>query len=167
MQAGTVIPQIPNNAVQCRAVGQNDLGALEYSGPWKLPTFKHGQHSNLQFWQANSRSNLFHNSKWDRLQNLNSAKPYDLCGSVVLVKALAAAFNRRSKPDRRSLPDRLSPCIRFCSSDRVSTLQRRSQPARLWRLDRLLSSPMGVPPIVFFYGYISLTGCKLQLSVFR
>ncbi len=167
MQAGTVVAQIPDNAAHRRAVGQNDLGALEYFGPWKSPTLKHGQHSNLQFWQANSRSNLFHNLKWDRLQSLNSAKPYDLCGSVVLVKALAAVFNRRSKPDRRSLPDRLSPCIRACSSDRVSTLQRRSRPARLSRLDRLPCSPMDASPIVTFYGYNSLTGCKLLLSVFR
>jgi len=49
MQAGTVIAQIPDNAVHRRAVGQNDLGALEYFGPWKSPTLKHGQHSNLQF----------------------------------------------------------------------------------------------------------------------
>jgi hypothetical protein len=160
MQAGTVIAQIPDNAVHRRAVGQNDLGALEYFGPWKSPTLKHGQHSNLQFWQANSRSNLFHNRKWDCLQSLNLAKPYDFCRSVLLVDA-TAVFNRRSEPNRRSLPDRLSPCIRFSSFDRVSTPRRRSWFARLWRLDRLLSSPMDAPPIAIFYRYNSLTGCKL------
>ncbi len=160
MQAGTVVAQIPDNAAHRRAVGQNDLGALEYFGPWKSPTLKHGQHSNLQFWQANSRSNLFHNRKWDCLQGLNLRKPYNLCGSVVSVGVLAAVFNRRSEPNRRSLPNRLSPCIRCSSFGRVSTPLRRSWLARLSKLDRLLSSPMDVPLIAIFYGYNSLMGCK-------
>jgi len=37
-----VIAQVPDNAVHRPAVGQNDLGALEYFGPWKSPTLKHG-----------------------------------------------------------------------------------------------------------------------------
>lgn len=111
--------------------------------------------------------NLFHNRKRDCLQSLNSWKPYDFCRSVLLVGVLAAVFSRRSKSDRRSLSDRLSPCIRLFSSGRVSTPRRRSLPARLSKLDRLLSSAMDVPPIAIFYGYNSLTGCKPQSSVFR
>ena len=58
--------------------------------------------------------------------------------------------DRRSKPDRRSLLDRLSPCDRFSSSDRISTARRRSLPARLLKLDRLLSSAIDVPPLAIF-----------------
>jgi len=57
---------------------------------------------------------------------------------------LARVFNRRSKPDRRSLFDRRSPCNRFFSFDRVSPLQRRSWPALLSKPDRIPSSVVDV-----------------------
>ena len=55
-QAGTVIARVPNKAVHRRAVGQNDLGALEYFGSRKLPTLKHCQYFRSTILATNSRS---------------------------------------------------------------------------------------------------------------
>jgi hypothetical protein len=71
LQTRTVIAQIADGTTDRRAPGQNDLGAFEYINPRKLPTLKHGQHSELQSWQTNFRPNLFHNRKRDRFQSPN------------------------------------------------------------------------------------------------
>ncbi len=64
MQAGTEIGQVADDTTDRRAAGHNELGSLEYFGPRKLPTLKHGQSSNLQFVGENHVSpNLLHNRK--------------------------------------------------------------------------------------------------------
>jgi hypothetical protein len=62
------------------------------------------------------------------------------------VVAAGAAFDRRSKPDLRSVVDRLSPTSLFSSSGRVSTRLRRSLPERRSRLNRLSSISMAISP---------------------
>ena len=125
LQAGTVIAQISHDTTHRRAVGRNDLGALEYLSSWKPPTIEHVS-TKPQFLQTISRPNLFQNRKWDGFQRVKLRQPYDFGRQLVVARALAAVSSRRSKPDRRSLPDRLSPWDRFSASDRVSTPQRRS-----------------------------------------
>jgi hypothetical protein len=61
---------------------------------------------------------------------------------------LCIGSDRRSKPDRRSVFERLSPCNRFFSSDRVSTPLRRSLPERLSVQVRLSSSLIDASPAV-------------------
>jgi hypothetical protein len=61
---------------------------------------------------------------------------------------LCIGSDRRSKPDRRSVFERLSPCNRFFSSDRVSTPLRRSLPERLSVPVRLSSSLIDASPAV-------------------
>ncbi len=75
---------------------------------------------------------------------------------------MAAVFNRRSRPDRRSLPDRLSPCNRFFFSDRVSAPRRRSRVARLSTPDRLLFFVIAAPLISTF---VSAFGKQVVKSV--
>jgi hypothetical protein len=60
---------------------------------------------------------------------------------------LCIGSDRRSKPDRRSVFERLSPCNRFFSSDRVSTPLRRSLPKRLSAPVRLSSSFIDASPL--------------------
>jgi hypothetical protein len=57
-----------------------------------------------------------------------------------------AALDRRSKPDLRSIVDRLSPTTRFSSSVRVSTVLRRSLPERRPTFDRRSSIVIAVSP---------------------
>jgi hypothetical protein len=65
-----------------------------------------------------------------------------------LFRSLCIGSDRRSKPDRRSVFERLSPCNRFFSSDRVSTPLRRSLPERLSVPVRLSSSLIDASPAV-------------------
>ena len=74
------------------------------------------------------------------------------------------ALDRRSKPDRRSLFDRRSPCSRFSSPDRESTPLRRSFSARLSKPDRRLSSAIAVPPVAIFVFALRKWFIKLHYS---
>jgi hypothetical protein len=56
--------------------------------------------------------------------------------------------DRRSKRDRRSMPDRRSPCVSFSASDRVSIPLRRSSLERLSSPCRRSPSPIAAPPLV-------------------
>jgi hypothetical protein len=71
MQAGAVIAQIADDTANRRASGQNELGALEYFGPRKSPTLRHGQAPNLQFGENDFSPNPFHNRKRDCWQSPN------------------------------------------------------------------------------------------------
>jgi hypothetical protein len=63
-----------------------------------------------------------------------------------LSRSLRIGCDRRSKPDRRSLFERLSPCDSASSSDRVSAPLRRSLPERLSKSLRLSWSLMDASP---------------------
>ena len=60
-------------------------------------------------------------------------------------------LDRRSKPDLRSVWDRLSPTVLLSSSVRVSTPFRRSLPERRPTSDRLSSTAMIVSPKINRY----------------
>jgi len=64
-----------------------------------------------------------------------------------LFESLCIGSDRRSKPDRRSAFERLSPCKSFSCSDLMSTPLRRSLPERLLRPLRLSSLLMDTSPL--------------------
>jgi hypothetical protein len=67
------------------------------------------------------------------------------------------SFDRRSKPDLRSIPDRLSPTSFFSSSVRVSTPLRRSLPERRPSLARLNFMAMSlISKIASYSGFNSM-----------
>ena len=70
---------------------------------------------------------------------------------VTLAAGVAVVLDRRSKPDLRSVWDRLSPTVLFSSSVRVPTPLRRSLPERRPTFDRLSSTAMIVSPKINRY----------------